>query len=88
MEGDPPSYAGACKDIQQYAIACLCAGVKPANVKPNPKLKVIKQVSSEVVVTTEFAETTVTATPTTSTTVTPKRIQGKFNFLFTIPPSL
>lgn len=85
VSGDKPSYAVACKNIQEYATACLCTGTKPSNVRPNPKLKIVESVSSESTVTTLSLITTTTATPTVTETATRLRVQRKPFFCSTTP---
>lgn len=68
IKGAKPSYASACKDLQAYAVACLCFGVKPAAMYTVAKTTKTRTV--QVTATTATTTLTMTTSTTTTTTIT------------------
>ena len=66
LKGSVPPYITACKDVEDYALACLCFGVKPDIDLFNIKTKVI---TSTIVATSSAVKTITTAATLVITTV-------------------
>lgn len=63
--GQKPPYAGACKDLQSYSIACLCMGVQAQKISPRRITTLLKTISA-----TKISMVYLTQTATITSVVT------------------
>lgn len=62
VSGNKPAYVNACRNVQAYAVACLCWGIKAATVKAAPKTSIKTIFRSSTTVSTSYATKTTTVT--------------------------